>query len=199
MKKLILFALPLLIAGFAQARPQNVVDDAIKIHYRTQVTASTHAILVDLSDTSTYPHGHLGTKNAIVLKSSILADLPASSSGTAKLGVVTFVNDSTGTVQYFDECFWYDTDARTIQCETNSAPPFTNLLTKPVINSAGTMQNVVSNDTLDGSADFQADVALPTSAGGHTAPGLGDIILTITDDSATAVNLLVELWYVTNR
>lgn len=197
MKKIALLLWLGLIAPMLHAGPlDSLFGDRYTLHYSTQVTAtSTYTILVDLSSTTVWPHKETGFIEIGKIKVSI--DKIAASTGSIKIGVVTFSSTTAGNVEWFysnqyerevSNAKILDTqnfdDDNVIRAKVDSTDPTLN----------GTTPFIVTNDTLEGSTVIQNDVRLPTMLGGQVFPSPGDIIFTYTKDGANTVtiNVLIE-------
>lgn len=196
MKKIILTLIALALTSLAHAAPYESTfrDDTVEAVYTSPaVTQSTAAIIVDLSNTTTWPHKKTGGINV----SGIWVDFdkPATSTGTVKVGVVTTVNSSSGTVKWF------------YVVGKSSAPATVPTLGSPVLQ--GTIRaKVVSNDlpfiltnnvsTLN--VLYQTDVTLPTASGTVAAPDVGDIVAFIEGGGTThALTATIHLLYSAER
>lgn len=174
---------------------QEVPDKTVTVRYRQAVAAniSTAAVVVHLADTTTWPHSDTGQLNVSSIRIEI--DKVAASTGTVKLGVVNFVDSSTGSVTWF-----YSKESTTNVSNTNVkdylsyVPNYLRLKVNPaaVPSTAGTTPYLLSNDTTGGSTTYQTDVKLPSPAG-NTAPGAGDIVMFANSGSgAITVNLEIQ-------
>src|SRR6185436_1218852 len=104
LNRLILIAAALLLGALKPANAwifQEVPDKAVVVHSSVTVAAavtSTNSILVDLSDTVNYPHKETGELNLDSIRVDI--DKIAASTCTVKIGVVNYVDTSTGSVTW---------------------------------------------------------------------------------------------------
>ena len=194
----ILFAL----AALGPLRPahawffQEVPDKTVTVRYRLAVSAnvSTAAVVIDLSDTTNWKHTETGQINISSIKLDI--DKAAASTTTVKMGVVNFVDSSTGSVTWF-----YAKESALNVSNSNAVdflsyvPNYLRLKVNPASTpqTDGTTPYLLSNDTTSGSTTYQTDVNLPSPAG-VTAPGAGDVILAVTNGTA-AVTVNVEVQY----
>lgn len=199
MRKLSLFAAVSILSATAFAFPDIFPKDrGVLVKYDIAVaaaTTSTKTLVIDLSDTTNYPHEDTREINIIDLRVSV--DKLAASTGTVKIGVVNFVNASTGSVTWFREFSSEKNASNTASSEYIPSLPST---IRTRVNSTGNATDgetpyILSNDTTLGSTTFQTDQVLPSALGTDTAPGRGDIVLEIAKDSSNAWNLIVEVLY----
>ena len=193
LKTALLSLFGLFFVGSAFALSPKDEDYNSLLHYSaTDVTASTHVVLIDLSDTSTYLHDHRGSISISAI--GVNLDKVTGSSGTIKLGVISSVDESSGTVRYFFELPFYDGDVGTVSFSENYSPS----KIRTDVASDSPKQFVTNNSLLDDTA-FQTDVNLPTGSGSDTAPGVGDIVLTLTREGTEILNYTVDVLYHANR
>jgi len=151
------------------------------------IEADTGYILVDLSDTTNFPH--LNTA-AIILKSlQIETDIASSGVFTVLFGVVTEVDASNGSVNWF---------AR-VQLETAQSQGHPRVLRWPSgLNlrvTAGATPFLVTNIADSGDVLWQTDTVLTTPVG-TVAPAAGDLVMKIDEISGTGnVDVFVEAEY----
>jgi hypothetical protein len=192
---------------------EQAPDKTMTVVYSTAaaVNLTTTTILVDLSDTTNWPHKETGQINLSGIRVDF--DKPADSSATVKVGLVTFVNTSTGNVT------WVHISGRSKNVSNTGAdatqtfgPYFAKLkVNESVATAAGTNRAdgvtpfIIASETSKtlGSTLYQKDVVLPTLRSTQVAPGLGDVILELTNHagigSASTLNVRVELQYHTER
>jgi len=199
MKKLIIFTFALMALKPASALIfDQIPEKTVTVRYSISIAAnvSTNSVVIDLSNTTTWPHKNTGQIN--ISSYRIYFDKIAASTATAKLGVVTYISASTGSVTWFTgKNQLFNVSNTEIDQPVNYAP---NFLKAKVISggnapqaSNGTTPFIYSNDTTLASTTFQNDVVLP-SIEGNTAPGLGDIVLSASAGSA-AIVVYVEIQY----
>lgn len=175
---------------------EQIPDKTVAVKYRHSLAAntSTNTILIDLSDTTNFPHKETGQINISSIR--VEFDKAAASTGTIKLGVVTYVNSSTGAVTWFygKESLFNVSNAEPTDI-LNQSPNFYKLKVRP--NGEGTNGStpyVLSNDTSGFVTTFQTDVVLTTPTGTMAAPGLGDIVFQGSSGAATVV-INIEVLY----
>lgn len=190
---------------FALSIEEYTKDVTVRVHYNLAVaaaTTSTAAVIIDLSDTTNWPHkmysGSVGFLSISTIRAEV--DKVAASTFTLKIGVVTAVDTSTGSVKWFATC----SNALNVSNTNNVPMIFTNnqlndlKVIAPTPNSGldGTTPFLLSSDVTSGSTIYQTDVPLPSPvAGGSTAPGIGDIVMSYTKDATNANNVTIDLWY----
>lgn len=196
--KLLLFVA---LAGLCGATPAHAVwpwdspENDNTIRYRLSVAAntSTAAVVIDLSDTTNFPHKQTRALNINSIR--IELDKVAASTCSVKLGVVNMVNPSTGSVTWFynksHEVNVSNTDIRDF---LNYVPNYIPCRVNKNADSVdGSTPYILSNDTTSGSTIYQTDVNLPSPlAAGTTKPGTGDVVMSVQTGGATVVNLTIQ-------
>lgn len=190
---------------FALSIEDNSKDVTVRCHYALTVaaaTASTAAVVIDLSDTVNYPHKIYSGSTGFLSISSVRVEVDkvAASTFTFKLGVVDAIDTSTGSVKWFLS----DTNSLNVSNTNNTSFIFTNTqltdlkVIPPVPNSGvdGTTPFIISNDSTSGSSIYQTDVVLPSPIpAGGVAPGLGDLVFSYAKDSTNVNNVTIDVWY----
>lgn len=199
MKKLIgLFCL-LAFAGVLRADESDLVFNINrKIHYENAaVSASTQIIMVDISDTVNYPHpfGNAMAVSKVFLTANSMLGGSNISSGTMQLGVVTYVGNSTGTVEWFSGYSYYNTSSGTINYNDFVAPMYTRTYVQKVVNGDGVTPYFGTNSVTSGSSAYTVSKVLPTSLGTSSPPAIGDIILNINIFTGTIAGLSADVYY----
>ena len=177
---------------------EEVPDKNVTVTYRLAVAAnvSTAAVLVDLSDTTNFPHKQTGVLNISSIQIEI--DKAAASTTTVKIGVVNFVDSSTGSVTWFRRVEALANVSNTnVELFRSYTPNFLKLRVNPAGTplTDGSTPFLLSNDITTGSTIYQNDVALPSpiSTGG-SVPGVGDLVL-FAQTYTGAVTITVEVQY----
>lgn len=206
MKKLWLAALVFLFPVISHASIQDegvTREKTYVVHFTTTVAANTVAVfdLISLSTTANlFPHTINNPKDIGELDVShvhILMDKVAAATTTIKVGVMTFVNTSTGSVSYFFTRSSRNNVSNTDAVLTaNYTPSFYRLKVYPKAAQDGLTPFFVSNEIDSGSAIFNSTTTYQSSilAAGIT-PKIGDILMKIGTDATNAVNVIVDLWY----
>lgn len=210
MKK-IRFLLPLLVVLFfiPKARAdqsrfyEEAKDKSNLLVYRNAMaaaTVSTAAVLIDLSDTTNWPHKEDESIEIQGIRLQVDKTTSATSTFTVRIGVLNYVDTSSGTVTWF----WNHEEGLSVTSNTSVANyvEYPAALNFKVLRGTGTMEgtvpNLKSNLTLNTNI-FQTDVMLPSPAtGGNTKPGYGDIVALI-DKGASAITFTFEIFYNSQR
>lgn len=187
------------LIGVAKADESDLVFQINrKIHYENAaVSVSTQIVLIDLSDTVNYPHAN-GNEMAIskVFSNFISAPGPTNiSSGTIQMGVVTYVGNSTGTVEWFASYPYFTTSTTTVNFDDLVAPSYMRTNVARVVNGDGSTRYIGTNNISSGSSSYAIAGQLPTSLGGSAAPAIGDIILNINIGSGSVIRLVMDVYY----
>lgn len=157
------------------------------------VAASTPYVLIDLSDTSTFPNPHVGgdkTQNINLLSLSIDAETHATGVFDVWVGVIYEVDATNGSAQWFH--VWHmeeDTNATDSAGRFASQKDYTpgnpeglNCL----VNDAGDgLVYQASNQEQAGHVNWQTDTTLTSASGTAVAPGAGDIVVWVEEVSGT--------------
>lgn len=182
----------------------SLTDRSHTIRYRIETaaaTASTSAVIIDLSDTTNYPHKETGY--VVVDSIRIQVDKAAASTCTVRVGVVNFVNSSTGSVT------WFATNENLLNVSNTDNDPLLHYGMFPIklyVTRAATADTqggtpfLLSNETTNGSTTYQNDVALPSPIlSGSSRPGVGDVVIDINKTATAAITFGVEISYHTER
>lgn len=183
--------------------PQVNQEKTVCVHYSTTVPVNSSPAVVDLIHLASatansiyiYPHYDLGEIDVTHIRVDV--DKLTTSTGSVKIGVLDFVNQSTGSVKFF----WGRSYAKNVSnTDTsvgyNETPSFFRCKVLP---KAGTTEGdtpfIASNDTRNGSAlyNLATKVKSPTD---DIFPGRGDIMMEITNSDATnTVIVNVDILY----
>lgn len=171
------------------------------VNYKIAVAAniSTYTVLVDLSDTTNWPHKN--AKSLEIKRVKILVDKTAASTCTVRLGVVNHVNASTGSVTWF-------TGLQNERNVSNTNNALYHFLDNTVYNltvyrannnqTEGATPFLLSNEVTTASTIFQNDVRLPAPIAAGVIPAVGDLVLQVLN-GAVAVEVYVEVQYYGNN
>lgn len=202
MKKILGFLVLMLTGGLAHADLFDYVrDKSVSVHYNQDIAAavtSTSVVIIDLSDTTNWPHKDNGAINISSIK--IEVDKAAASTTTVRLGVVNFVNTSTGSVT------WFYTSGNELNVSNTANVNYASygegfLRTKAVqgvLPADGTTPYIISNEKTSGSTIYQRDVKLPSLISTGVLPDTGDIIMDVTKSGAAA-NITIDLIYFSDK
>lgn len=201
MKKLFGFlAVMLLIVGTAKADLFDFTKSKeYTIHFSSASSAAfsgtTNYILIDLSNTASFPHKETGEIH--ITDVYINVDKAAATTAAVRLGVVNFVNASTGSVTWFNRYMNLVNVSNTpgsIVQQFQDTGLNTKVVPSSTVNTDGSTKYILSNDKTSGSTDFQNDVPLWDMLGNSVTPRPGDIIIQF-EKSAAAVNFEVTIRY----
>lgn len=203
------FQSALLLAGLCViplARAQasifgDISDKDVMVNYRLAVAAtiSTAAIVIDLSDTTNWPHKETGELNISAFRIDV--DKTAASTDTVKIGVVNFVDSSTGSVTWVETLEGTSNVSNTNVTEVlNFAPNYLRLRVNPNgPQTDGLTPFILSNDTTGGSTTYQTDVNLPSAFSAATKPGVGDLVVSVVNGAAAIVVNIQVLYHSNSR
>lgn len=193
-------------------------DRSYTLKYNLSLTSalqSTSTVVIHLaSGTKTgifteWPHYEDGEVNISDLRMEI--DKVATSTVAVRLGVITSVNLSSGSVTWF----WSKNFQKNVSnTDTGIDISATETVYRCRVNAStqdatgtrleGTTPYIISNDKIAlaaaGSTVYQTDVVLPSPAStGATFPGRGDIVMDVVKDTTNAIDIHLELKYYTRR
>lgn len=161
---------------------------AVTVSTRQTVgNATSWFMLVDLSDTTTFPHNETTGLVLDFVSYSILAN--ANSDGNLDIGVVTEVDDVDGSASFVYHRDWVGESgggagAQIYEGGINFAP---NSIDCTIDNGAGT--KFLSSESVAADSALQTDVALSGVA--SSAPGVGDLVMRVVNDDVS--NALVSI------
>lgn len=182
-------------------------EKSVTVHFSTTVLKSAGTtpvafVLVHLSSptfNTTYAFPHNETGELDVTEVRVDVDKVATSSGSVKIGVLTFVNQSTGSASFFfDRSFTNNVSNTSTVDEWNLAPAFWRLRIRP---KAGATEGVTpffaTNDTDNGTTLYQTDVSMQSPLGlSAVFPGRGDIVMEILNkDFTNSITVSVDVVY----
>lgn len=167
MKKLVLFFGLLLISGITNAAWFDNEDVHVRVRValsQTTTQSSSTTILVALSS-NTWPHYPYGTRELDISSIRWTLDKVATSTGTLKMGVVTYISGSSSTIAWI----W----ARTLEKNVNNAnmegyenygDAHIKCRVDPTKNkeglSVGYLPYALTNDYTEGSVDITSSTVL---------------------------------------
>lgn len=152
------------------------------------VSASGYAILIDLSDTTNFPHDRTGRIDLSAVYISV--DRDSTATGRVRVGVITRVDGTNADITYVQGVNFAKSDERTILRDRRFSPSQIKLgVTGGVatrVLSSGAETNVAAVNTA-------TPLASPRGAGTVT-PAVGDVILNY-ERTAGSYNLAVSATY----
>jgi len=204
-------------------RAWGVMGESVTVEQRISLgtgLASTYTILIDGYDlansTAYWPHLYLDPAKPREINIDAIHldwDHAAASSGTIKVGVVTYVHQTSGSVTWV----WGRENEQNLSAtrtgETANFWPYSlRCRVEPLTGAGYPMRGktpyILSNDVTQESTVFQTDVVLPTSAIDtdgvtiSTYPAIGDIILYVakpTDASTTMTVRVLAQYHTESR
>lgn len=158
---------------------------------QTVGSATTYFMLIDLSDTTTYPHAQ--TDGIVIdhISWSTLAN--ANSNGTMDIGVVTEVDATNGSCDFFYHADWVGESGGGAGAQTYiGATDFTpNGIDATIV--AGAPTRLLSSEGVSADVALQTDVTLNGVV--TVAPAAGDVIMRIVNDNASSCVVSVTIGY----
>lgn len=172
------------LAVTSTEREKNVWMD----YHKLGNVGDSYAILVDLSDTTTFPHASTGRIDISFIRITI--DRDSSATGELEMGVITRIDGTDADVSFFFDEPFIKSNARHIETAENFAP---SQLKTGVTN--GLTPFLITNDTINNIAAVNTGVTLSSPAGvGSVTPAVGDILLFI-DHGAGTFDIDVDMFY----
>lgn len=212
--KRICLALLFFVPSFAKAAivdPLVMQEKTVMVRLSTTVPVNANPstfLLVSLSTPTIFPHAKvIATAPTIngevdINNINIVVDKLAASSGTVKIGVVNFVNNSTGSVTFFySKEFSKNASNTDIGAFGNGTPSFVRCKVIPSAtqNRDGTTPFILTNDKRSGSSLYRSTETLAlqqNSPVGLISPLRGDIVMEVVNSDATnTFNVTVDVWY----
>lgn len=154
----------------------------------TGIQANAWAILVDLSDTTNWPHNESTAIHISLINAQV--DRAANSVGLMQLGVVTRVDGTNGDVMMVASMRFENNSETHISRDVNVSP---SQVKCNVV--AGATPHMISNVKVLNDTGLQTDVAIPTARGVNAAPGVGDIVIRFVHTSGGAWTGAVGVLY----
>jgi hypothetical protein len=146
----------------------------------TGIQASTWAVLIDLSDTTNFPHDNTGRID--ISQISMQVDRGSNSVGLMQIGVVTRVDGVNGDVSTFGALRFENNSDTHVVRDVNLSPSQIKCGVADGITSSMITNAAILNDT-----GLQTDVALGSPRGAATVnPSVGDIVIKFTHTSGGA-------------
>ena len=153
------------------------------------VAATSWAVLVDLSDSTNYPHEAGSSLNISLIDMEV--DRATNSVGQMDLGIVTRVDGTNGDVTLINSVEFTAGDEAYITHSTNFSP---SVVRCAVV--AGATPYIAYNTKVLNNTGIQSDVALASFQGaGTVTPAVGDLVVRFLHTSGAAWNGSVEIMY----
>lgn len=159
------------------------------------LTADEGFVLVDLSDTSNFPHNDAQTGKLRLYRIEIDVEKDTTAQAVLYIGVITEVDTSNGSTDWIDAIRLFtdrdgtdDEDWRHIERNYYG-------LDLEVNTDDDELYNVISNSGHSGDATWQTDLALDSPVGDtQSAPGEGDLVAYL-DHTAGNVYMAIKTFY----
>lgn len=180
-----------------------IQEKSVVVHFSTTVSAGNSLALFDLISlsTSTGLFPHLDRGEIDISEINLQVDKVSTSTGTAKVGVMTFVNTSTGSATYFYGLSYRNNVSNNGLADMdNFSPTFYRCRVnsgKTAISADkdGLTPFILSNDARTGSGLFASTNTLQSPIG-FVNPRPGDIILEVSNPDVTnSINIIIDIWY----
>lgn len=140
------------------------------------VTATTYAILIDLSDTVNFPHSDTGRVD--LYSSFLFVDRSSSATGLVRLGVITRIDGTDADVAYVQGVSFNNTADRIIERDRQFRIPL------KLGQSGGELTRIATGFKATNIAAINTAITLP-SPKGNVTPAIGDIVVEFEHTSGT--------------
>lgn len=177
----------------------NVRDSSISLHFTTSTLSGTGSmVLIDLSSTTVFPHTETGSVNISAL--AVRMDKAAASTCTVRMGVVTYIDASSGTIKWFysSDNLLNVSNADVSRFENPNEAIYRLYTVAGSTLVPGATPFLVTNDITSISGTYKSGTSLQTPLG-SAAPAVGDIVMDYTKTTAASVTIIVDLQYHTKR
>lgn len=151
------------------------------------IAASSWAVLVDLSDTATWPHEFTGAIH--VSNISLQVDKSANSVGLIQLGVVKRISATNGDVTMFSS-LRFENGTNDLVRDVNVSP---SQIKCDVVE--GVTPKMISNISILNDTGLQTDLAIQSASGATVFPAVGDIVMRIVHTSGGAWTAAAGILY----
>ena len=162
------------------------VDDVRAVMSLAGITSTTYEVLVDLSDTTNFPHEETGRIDLTQLK--VAVDPGTTSAGFVKVGLITRIDGTDADIEYFFVVPFGKQGGRIL-----SISNFNPSQIKCEV-SGGAATKFISDDTETSVAAVNTGASL-NSPNGSINPGLGDVVVKYQHTSGNAWDGLVSCFY----
>lgn len=163
--------------------------DVLSCYGSTGVTSTSYVILVDLSDTTNFPH--LSTGRVDITSVCMMIDKESNTNGHMYVGYVTAISSVSADIQYVSGLL-FDKSSDTSMREVDSMIP--SQIKGSITN--GLLDHAVTNHYTSGTTMVNTATALNSPLGASTVtPGVGDIIATMVNISGAEYLGSVRVMY----
>lgn len=188
--------------GVQQVKASPLSYDSSIVRFKISLpaaTTSTQCVIISLSSStpgSLYPHNF--NRELQIRGMRLEIDKLAASTCTVKIGVMTYVDVSSGSVSYF---FGNGNDNNVSNSDEDTNFYLDNLSYNlhvdpliPITTNEGLTPYLITNDALIKSNQFNSTTAIP-APNGVIIPHVGDLIMSITKDSTNPITIYIEALY----
>ncbi len=173
------------MATTATERERNVM---LKLA-RSAVSSTVYVALIDLSDTTNFPHDSTGRIDVSWIRGVI--DKSTASRGTVSVGVITRIDGTDADISYLTSFPFENNGETKIIIEFNVSPSQIKFGT-----SSGNLHQSITDDVETSVVAVNTGLTLDSVRGaGTVTPAVGDIILKAAHTAGGAYNATVELLY----
>lgn len=165
----------------------------------TTFTGTTSYILIDLSSTTIWPHKETGGIHITSIYTEF--DKAAASTTSIRLGVINFVNTSTGSITWFDGTRSVNNVSNTNAVYNQEYPDFgidTKVTRAARADLDGLTNNLLSTEKTSGAGTVNLSTGMPTILNAYAFPAVGDIVMEISK-AATAISYYIRIKYYTDK
>lgn len=164
-------------------------DEPVFIAYqKTNVSASTYAVLVDLSDRDSFPHNDIGRLN--LFSTFFFVEKGNNTAGAIQLGVITRIDGTDADVSFVQGVSFNSADARSFARD--------RILTHPIRlgQSAGELTQASTQFKSVNIADINSATALDSPMGDDTVtPAVGDLVVLFSHTGGASYTGTVSIQY----
>lgn len=172
--------------------PTTTVERIKNFHahfHKEGVTSTTYAVLVDLSDTTNWPHNETGYVDISTTESQVVITSAQGANGSLRLGVITRIDGVDADIVWADCSHFSKSGSEQIDRSFNYSPSQIRFEI-----SGGSLTQMVSNEVSLNVAAINTGITLESSAGISVTPAVGDVVLGMTVSSGT-VTFVYDIMY----
>lgn len=158
-------------------------------YLNASVSATTYAILVDLSDTTNFKHS--GTARIDISQFHLRVDKPTATLGAIRIGVITAIDGTSASISY-GMAMAFENNGETVVTKNVHFTP--SQLKFGV--SGGALTRLITNDSETGVTAVNTGVTLASPRGaGTVTPAVGDVIAKLSFTSGSSYRASIEYFY----
>lgn len=159
------------------------------VYAEAGVSADKYVILVDLSDTTNFPHGDTGRIDISTVRFEV--DKASNAQGSVQIGVITRIDGTNADISYLTKLSFINSTSNLLTSFQNWAP---SQLKFGV--SGGNLTKAITNDTETNVAAVNTGATLDSPRGASTVtPAVGDIVLKLGHSAGGTYDVDVEAMY----